>query len=100
MIWIILSTIFCSILLIAVVIIILIRQPELNGKELVKVTETTETGFMGISCYLLCYALLIIKCIEPETGGVDLSSYKLVATFALISRSVGLKYYYFPMLRK
>lgn len=100
MIWIVLSAIACTLLFITVIIIIVRKQPILDGSELAKVKETPETGIMGIVSCLLCYALLIMKYIDPTIGGTDLTSYKFVAGFALICALCGYEVLLFAYEKK
>jgi len=100
MIWIVLSAIACTLLFIVVIIIIVWRKPKLDGSELVKVSETPETGIMGVLSCILCYALLIMKSIDSTIGGTDLTSYKFVATFALICAMCGYEVLLFAYMKK
>lgn len=99
MIWIVLSAIACTLLLI-IGLIIIRRQPKLDGKMLVKVSETPETGIMGALSYILSYALLIMKYIDPATGGTDLTSYKFIAVFALICAVCGYEILLYAYVKK
>lgn len=89
MIWLIISGIINIIILIAAIIIIFTRQPKLDGSELVVVSETIETGVLGVFTWLLGIALVIMKYINPGLSGSDLQSYQFIAIFSILCSIIG-----------
>ena len=89
MVWLIISGIINIVIFIAAIIIIITRQPKLDGSELVVVSETIETGVLGVFSWLLGMALIIMKYLNSDLSGSDLQSYQFIAIFSIICSVIG-----------
>lgn len=94
------SLVCCIVFILADVILIIIRQPQKQKGELMRLSETAFTAVMGGMLVILGFFLLYMKYTDPTVAGADQTSYIFAAGFALVCITGGCGIMLFTFLKK
>lgn len=94
------STIVCTVLIAATIILLAIRQPKKQDGELLRLSEPTVTAVMGVMMIAMGFSILYMKSVNATIAGTDLTSYLFVGGFAVVCVAISCGTLFFTFLKK